>query len=611
MATYLRILHYARRYPGLCLSQVICASLMALCIIIFPYITGFITKNIIPHPERHREFFFWVAVAFFGYLLRLCFNFIRIQANSRLEQNVTYDIRSDLYRKIQNLPVSWFDSSRTGDIMIRVTEDVGEMKKIVIECVELGLISFLQIAAVLSLMFYLNPAVAMGAALPMPVLIWGALLYSKKGRGRHTARRKASSDLSCFLHDSISGIRQIKLFTRESERLARFNILSGKIRDASLAISRGWALHNPLMTLFERIGYTLVLGIGGWSVLQQTMPLGDLITFLLLINLLYVPTAKLRRLNSHVLSSRAAAARVFGILDLEEEPTQSDGRTLPDTVEGQISFEHLNFSYKQDSLPGLSSLSPNQPLVNAPPALRDISLRIEPGQTIALVGATGAGKSTLVNLLCGFYDYAACGSGSIRIDDLELCEISKASLRENIGYVTQEAFLFSGSVRDNLLMAKAEATEHELWDALKTARAEAFIRKLPDGLDTEVGERGSRFSGGEKQRISIARALLKDPPILLLDEATASVDAATESLIQQAFDQLMQNRTCVVIAHRLSTIRNADVIHVLENGAIIESGSHLELLAKNGSYTRLCRQSFIHAEVEHDVSASLSTARSH
>ena len=597
MTIYLRILHYVQRYPLLCLSQIVCASLMALCIVIFPYITGFITKNIIPHPERHREFFFWVALAFLGYLLRLFFNFIRIQANSRLEQNVTYDIRSDLYGKIQNLPVRWFDSSRTGDIMIRVVEDVGEMKKIVIECIELGLISSLQIAAVLSLMFFLNPFVAMAAVFPLPVLICGAILYSRKGRRRHAVRRSASSDLSSFLHDSIAGIRQIKLYTRESERLAEFNSCSEKIRQASLAISKGWAIHNPLMTLFERIGYTLVFATGGWGVIQQTMPLGDLITFLLLINLLYVPTAKLRKLNSHILSSRAAAARVFEILDLKEEATQSNGKELPAQVQGKISFENLNFSYNQNSLNRHSSLSADNPLNSPPPTLKSISLNIEPGQTIALVGSTGAGKSTLVNLLCGFYDYGASGSGSIKIDGCELCEISKTSLRRNIGYVTQEAFLFNGTIHENLLMAKKDATESELWEALEAARADTFIRKLPDTLDTNVGERGVKFSGGEKQRISIARALLKDPPILLLDEATASVDSETETLIQEAFDELMQNRTSVVIAHRLSTIQNADVIHVLENGRIIESGTHLELLARKGTYTNLSRQSFIQTAV--------------
>jgi ABC-type multidrug transport system fused ATPase/permease subunit len=276
------------------------------------------------------------------------------------------------------------------------------------------------------------------------------------------------------------------------------------------------------------------------------------------------------------LSSRAAADRVFEILDSEDEPHSEAGGALTKPVLGDVKLESVSFSYGEQ------------------PTLRDITLHARPGETIALVGPTGAGKSTIVNLLCRFYEY---DSGSITIDGQELNQTCKSSLRSALGYVTQEAFLFNGTVRENLLLAKPEADEADLWKALESARADSLTRELPDGLDTNVGERGVKLSGGEKQRLSIARALLKDPPILLLDEATASVDSETERLIQEALEALMADRSAFVIAHRLSTIRNADRIYVLDGGTVVEQGTHEELLKADGLYAELSRQSFlIHQE---------------
>jgi ABC-type multidrug transport system fused ATPase/permease subunit len=293
------------------------------------------------------------------------------------------------------------------------------------------------------------------------------------------------------------------------------------------------------------------------------------LTFFLLLSLFYEPVGKLHQLNQMALSSRAAADRVFEILDSQDEPDATTGTPLRSPVEGSVVFEEVTFAYES----GQQTLS-------------KVSLSAQPGQTIALAGSTGAGKSTIVNLLCRFYEY---DQGSISIDGQELKNLSKSSLRDSIGYVTQEAFLFNGTVRENLTLARRQASDDEIWKALEAARAADFVHALPQKLDTNVGERGVKLSGGEKQRLSIARALLKDPPILLLDEATASVDNQTELLIQQALDELMKNRTSIVIAHRLSTIQNADQLYVLDQGRIVEQGNYEELLRLDGQFAELAR----------------------
>jgi ABC-type multidrug transport system fused ATPase/permease subunit len=316
----------------------------------------------------------------------------------------------------------------------------------------------------------------------------------------------------------------------------------------------------------------LVLASGGWAVMGGTMAPHELLKFFLYLALFYEPVGRLHSLNQLILSARASADRVFAILDAADEPDSTTGKDLPRPVRGHLRFERVTFAYAQQ------------------PVLREISLEALPGQTIALVGATGAGKSTVVNLIARFYEY---DGGSLTLDGHELNTLRKPSLREVIGYVSQDPFLFNGSVRENLVLAKRTAGEADIWDALEAAHAAEFVRGLPQGLDTNVGERGVKLSGGERQRLSIARALLKNAPLLLLDEATAAVDSETERLIQEALDRLMCGRTAVVIAHRLSTIQNADRIYVLDGGRVIEEGTHVELSNAGGKYAELCRKSFL------------------
>ncbi len=571
MQVFIRVLPYVRRYPFLAFATLFCAVAGTLMVIVFPAITQQIVDQVIGQ-NRPDLLLPLVGLGLAAFLAQNGLNALRIIFNNHFEQRVIFDLRSELYAHIQRLPLTWFDNRSTGDIMTRLVEDVTSVERVLIDGIEQGTVAILQILIVSCVMLAYSPSLTIAVLIPIPFLAAGALAYTLTARSRYRTQRKAVSALNSLLHDNIAGIRQIKTYTSETREHARFDEASNGVRTATLTVMKVWALYQPGMEFISSCGLLLVAGFGTSQVISGKMDIGALVAFFVLTRYLYEPVGRLHQLNQIFQSGRAAGDRVFEIMDSETEA--DEGAKKPTSrVKGHVVYRDVSFSY-----------DPKMPI------LHGINLEAKSGEMIALVGPTGAGKSTIVNLLVRFYEFS---SGEITIDGTALRDIPKSHLRDSVAVVTQESFMFNGTTAENLRIGKPDATEEEIWEVLRAANAAEFIKRLPEGLHTQLGERGVKLSVGEKQRLSIARALLKNPPILILDEATASVDTATERLIQEALDHLMENRTSFVIAHRLSTVRHADQILVLERGCITERGRHTDLLARGGLYAELCKSSLI------------------
>lgn len=601
-----RVAVYLRPYWGMAIGTVACAVLSLAAGMAYPKLTRVIIDDVIS--VGRGELLTPAAIGLLGaFFLQQAFNSIRIRINNGLEQNVIFDMRRQVFARLQRLPAAWFDQRSSGDLMTRVIEDVNNVERLLIDGTEQGTVALLSIGGALVFMFLYSPVLAAVALIPLPFLLGGALWYTTTAHKRYRIQRQAASAMNALLMDDLQGIRQIKAFGRQSHEDARFTGRAAELREGSLVVMRAWAWYGPAMQFAGSLGIGLILWVGGLQVLNGKLEVGQLVAFMLYAGLFfYEPIGRLHGLNQMMQSARAAAARVFDILDAEpERGNRTESLKLP--VRGEIVYEDVGFSYQARSAePTPDPSKEGNEIRDAAPllggdgggsdrdaansetrqVLRGISLHARPGEMIALVGPTGAGKSTLVNLLPAFYE--ATG-GVIKIDGQDTRNVSLDSLRSQISVVSQEAFLFNGTVRENILYGKLDATDEELFAATKAANCHEFITRLPEGYDSRVGERGVKLSVGEKQRVSIARALLKNAPILILDEATASVDTGTERLIQEALERLMAHRTSFVIAHRLSTVRRADQILVLRHGEIIERGSHDELLAANGLYARLAR----------------------
>ncbi len=561
----LRLIRHTLRFPllsGLSLRMAVACTSLVLVLpgVTMRFIDVIIGKN---RPDLI------VSTALLGagaILARQILFTLRTYLNNHLELKLTHVIRCELYDKLQRLPIPWFDKNSSGEIMSRVSSDVPATNRVIIEGLDQAVAAILQFLIVLGYMLYHSWQLTLIVLIPLPFIGIITAWWSKKAEPKWTASSEASSALNAILHDNLAGIRQIKAYTVEPQALADFDEASRKVGDKHMEVMKGQAVVWPAVSFIAESGIILMVAFGAWWALNGQLSPGVVIAFLVAWGFLFDPISRINPLSQTFTKGLVSAKRLFAIIDTPDEANLIEGKR-PETFSGNIEFRDVSFSYGGED-----------------PALKQINLTAQPGQTVALVGATGSGKSTLLNLLSRFYEPS---SGEILLDGNPLSGLSKEWLRDNTGFVTQEPFLFNTTLRENLTLAKHEASDEELWKILEAANAAEFIRALPEGLDTMAGERGIRFSGGEKQRLSIARALLKNPPLLLLDEATSALDNTTEKLIQQALDNLRSNRTSFVIAHRLSTIRNADLICVLHHGEIVERGTDEELLGKGGHYAKL------------------------
>ena len=566
MKNYLRLLAYIKPYKKRLAAAVVCIIMAAGANLYLPWII----KDMIDDVLMSKDMLMLNLIAA-GILVvmftRGVFYYGQSYLVSYVGQRVIIDVRSMLFRKFQKMPLSYYDRQQTGTVMSYITNDVSAMQSAIVDnLIELVTESSILIGS-LAMMIYLDWKLSLLTLMTIPLVGFAMKIFGRKLKRSSTVIQERAAEITSLLQESISAIRVVKSFVRETYEIRRFEEQNWKNFQAAMKNVKLSSLLTPTVEFLAAIAVTFIVWFGGYEVVNEVITAGELVAFLTYAVNLANPVKRLSRVYAAIQRAMAAADRVFEVMDLDEKITDVPGAKPLPPIKGQVEFKDITFSYKEGQ-----------------PALQHISLKAEPGQMIALVGPSGSGKSTIANLIPRFYDV---DSGTITIDGHDIRQVTADSLREQIGLVPQETMLFSTTVMENIRYGRLDATDEEVVEAARAANAEEFIKDLPEGYDTRLGERGLNLSGGQRQRLAIARAILKNPRVLILDEATSALDTESEKIVQDALDKLMMGRTSFVIAHRLSTIFNADQIFVVENGHLREHGTHEELLAAGGLYSNL------------------------
>ncbi|HEY4538051.1 MAG TPA: ABC transporter ATP-binding protein [Erysipelothrix sp.] len=506
------------------------------------------------------------------YVISSTFTYLQGFLMAKISRNMTYELRKDLHEKVSRLPLKYFDDHATGDILSLVTNDIDAVDANLTSSLTQLITSITTIIGILYMMFSINWQMTLAALLVLPVSFMLVVFIFKKSQGYFRTQQDAIGKLNGHIEEMYGSHVVVKAFNGEAQSLEKFDAVNDELYDVAWKSQFFSGLVHPVMNFIGNLGYVVVSILGGYFASIGLIKVGQIQSFIQYMRNFMNPIAQLGNLSTNFQSSLAAAERVFDFLDADEEVEDVDQEIALDEIEGAVRFENVNFGYVEDKT-----------------IINDFSASVSPGQTVAIVGPTGAGKTTIVKLLMRFYDV---DKGSIQIDGINIKDMKRRDLRSLIGMVLQDTWLYSDTIMENIRYGNLEASDEEVIEAAKKAQADYFIRTLPDGYDTILNEETSNISQGQKQLLTIARAILANPKIMILDEATSSVDTRTEVLIQKALEVLMEDRTSFVIAHRLSTIRNADMILVMDQGDIVETGNHETLLAQNGFYAQLYNSQF-------------------
>lgn len=577
MTLYLRILSYIKPYMHRLIFAMFCTIMAAAGNLYIPWIIKDMIDEVLA--DKNGTMLNWIAASIIAiFIVRGLFWYGQNYLMSYVGQSVIIDIRAAVFKKIQRLSVSFYDKNKTGTIMSYVTNDVNALQSAMVEnTIEMITEGFILIGSVVA-MIYLDWRLTLFTVCTFPVVLWFMEFFGKKIRKTGGRIQECTADITSVLQESVASARVIKSFVREDYEVDRFDVENKANFRANMKNAQLMATLTPVVELVAAIGVTMIIWYGGNNVINGTITAGSLVAFLTYAVNISNPIKRLTRVIGNIQKALAAAQRVFMIIDMPEEIAESrDAKQLPEVI-GKVEFQNVSFAYNDKGN-----------------VITDLSFSVKPGEVIAIVGPSGAGKSTIANLLPRFYDV---NKGDIKIDGHSVREVTLDSLREQVGIVPQETMLFNGSVYNNILYGRLDATKEEIEAAAKAANAHDFIMQLTDGYETKLGDRGVNLSGGQRQRIAIARAILKNPRILILDEATSALDTESERVVQEALDRLMVGRTSFVIAHRLSTVKNADKILVLEKGNLVESGTHDELLALDGLYAHLYKIQYRNKEAK-------------